>query len=498
MSAFPPRRSRMTKLLRFALVYGGAAAAALGAIGLRSVLDPWLGAEAPYILVFGASAVAVWLGGAGPAVLTAALGYALVNVLYIEPIGRFGIAHAGDVINLGLFVLACTLIIALGEGMRRARDRARRSDAQKSEFLALLSHELRNPLAALQAGVEILKLKPGGAPASSIAGMMERQTVHLTRLLDDLLDVSRIEHGNLLLRTERLALDAVVRSAVEAAMPAIDARSHELVVQPADASLHVHGDGVRLSQVLSNLLHNAAKFTPAPGRIELTVRADGAYAVITVADSGIGLASEHLESVFEMFSQVRAGAVDGLGIGLTLARSLVERHGGELRAKSRGVGEGAQFIVRLPLAPLPTGEAQHTPVPPAASVPRNVLIVDDNADAAFALGELLRLQGHHVDVATDGETGLRAARGRVPDVALIDLNMPGMDGIELARRLRVEPGGARIRLVALTGMGQQADLARTRAAGFHAHLTKPADANALARLLAERGEVAVTPARGAG
>jgi signal transduction histidine kinase/CheY-like chemotaxis protein len=466
-----------------AAAYGGAAFAVLAAIGLRWLLGPWLGAEAPYILVFGAVAVAVWLGGAGPALFAAVLGYLLVNYLYLEPVGSLAIGHARDVLQLVLFTLACALVIGLGQGMRRARDRARASDVRKSEFLAVLSHELRNPLAPLRAAVEIMKLKSEGAPLPGMLEMMERQIAHLGRLIDDLLDVSRIDRGTLKLRIERVALDSVLRSAVETAMPAIDEKSHELVLRDASEALYVEGDAVRLGQVLSNLLNNAAKFTPAGGRIELATRAESGHAVISVVDRGIGLAPEHLERVFDLFAQVqpRSGG-GGLGLGLALARSIVRLHGGEVHARSAGVGRGAEFIVRLPLAAGRAAEAPRAQAPDTrVATPRRVLVVDDNADAAHTLGELLRLWGHRVAVATNGAEALRAAEESPPEIAFIDLDMPGVDGFEVGRRLK-EHG---VRIIALTGMGQQADIARTREAGFHAHLTKPADPRAVADLLSE-------------
>src|SRR5688500_10064952 len=287
-------RSGNTKRRALAAGYGGATAAVLAAILARWLLEPWVGDQAPYILVFGAAAVAVWLGGAGPAVCAAVVGYTLINYLYIEPKAMLGIARASDAVNLVLFVLACTLIIALGQAMRRARDRARISeaeareraaqlelaDAKKSEFLAVLSHELRNPLAPLRAGVEILKLKSAGAPTPSILEMMERQVVHLTRLIDDVLALSRIDRGKLQLRKEYIALDAVVRNESETALPALEPRRHELTVRSEAEPLYVHGDALRLSQVLSNLLNDAAKFTPAGGRIEVALRAENGHAVV--------------------------------------------------------------------------------------------------------------------------------------------------------------------------------------------------------------------------
>jgi CheY-like chemotaxis protein/anti-sigma regulatory factor (Ser/Thr protein kinase) len=316
--------------------------------------------------------------------------------------------------------------------------------------------------------------------------MMERQIVQLTRLIDDLLDVSRVDRGKLELRTETVAINAVMRTGAETAKPNIDAKGHTLAVSYPEAPLHVQGDPVRLAQVVANLLNNAAKFTPPKGRIELSARAEDGRVVLCVADNGIGIAPEHLHEVFDMFVQVdtrHVAASGGLGLGLTLARAIVRRHGGEIEATSRGRGKGSEFTLRLPLVTAPEA-AQPEAAPAEPPVRRRVLVVDDNVDAAQTLAQYLRLTGHRVESALDGEAALRIAEVLHPDVAFIDLNMPRMDGAEVARRLRLTPWGRSARLVALTGMGQQADIERTREAGFDEHITKPADLQRLSRLAA--------------
>jgi signal transduction histidine kinase/ActR/RegA family two-component response regulator len=477
-------------LLATSAAYGGAIAAVCAAIFLRWFLDPWLGAAVAYVTLFGAVAIAVWFGGWGPAALSAAFGYAAVNLLFGEPGGALRIVTAAQALQLILFALSCALIVGLGEGMRRARDRYRasevaleeraaelqRADTNKSQFLALLAHELRNPLAPLRTGLAVLRLTPAGTSAAQTHEMMERQFTHLARLIDDLLDVSRIERGKLELRPERVALDVVARSAVEAAMPGMDAKSLQLVVRYAGQPLYVEADPTRLAQVLGNLLNNAAKFTAAGGRIELAMRAEDGQAVVSVADTGIGLAPGDLARIFDMF--VQAGAphtAGGLGLGLTLVRSIVEHHGGRVEARSAGPGRGAEFIVRLPLPPSSAAPAAPAVPLPANGTRRRVLVVDDNADAAETIASLLRLEGHRVETALNGAAALRVAEALQPDVAFIDLNMPGMDGYELTRRLRTLPFGRNARLVALTGMGKSSDMDRSHAAGFDLHLTKPAD-----------------------
>ena len=490
---------RLTRPSKFA-AYGGAVAVTLGAILLRWFLDPWLGTGLVFVTLYGAVAISVWFGGLGPAVLSMVLGYAIVNVRYISPDGGVSITGTEQHIALALFTLSCSLIIVLGEAMRRARDRYRvseaalidrarelqRADANKSRFLAVLSHELRNPLAPLRTGLWLLKMKNADAAVTETHDMMERQIAQMARLIDDLLDVSRIDRGKLELRPEVIALDAVLRTAVDTARPNIDAQGHELVVRAPSEPLHVEGDLVRLAQVVSNLLNNAAKFTPPNGRVELKVEREDDKALIRVADNGVGIAPDRLEEVFEMFVQLDSSKpqAGGLGLGLTLARSIVRRHGGEIVARSDGPGKGAEFIVRLPLAQAPAAEKAESRAEETPAARRRVLVVDDNVDAAQTLAAYLRLLGHRVESAVDGEAALRIAEVLRPEVAFIDLNMPRMDGVEVARRLRVTSWGRSARLVALTGMGQQSDIARTRDAGFDEHLTKPADLERVSHLAA--------------
>jgi signal transduction histidine kinase/CheY-like chemotaxis protein len=481
--------------------YGGAVAVTLAAVYLRWFLDPWLRDGVPYITLYGAVAIAVWFGGVGPAVLSLILGYAVIKIRYIEPRGVLSIDTVTGTLELGLFALSCALIIVLGEAMRRARDRYRtseaelkerarqlqRADTNKSQFLAVMSHELRNPLAPLRTGLALLRLKNEDEATRETHDMMERQIAQLTRLIDDLLDVSRMDRGKLELRAERVAIEAVLRTAIDTARPNLDAKGHTLVVRYPAQALHVEGDPVRLAQVVSNLLNNAAKFTPPRGHVELSAREEAGQVLISVADNGIGIAAEHLKEVFDMFVQLDTAnvtAAGGLGLGLTLARSIVERHRGTIEARSPGRGRGSQFVVRLPLAPPPVPEAKNVDKPEPGSIRRRVLVVDDNVDAAQTLAQYLRMDGHRVESALDGEAALRIAEVLHPDVAFIDLNMPRMDGVEVAKRLRVTSWGRSARLVALTGMGQQADIARTREAGFDEHITKPADLKRVSRLAA--------------
>jgi len=492
------RRLSRTSL---AAAYGGAVAVTLAASFLRWFLDPWLGVSIPFVTIYGAVAISVWFGGVGPAVLAMVLGYVVANVRYITPVEHFAVHGPTDAISLVLFAASCSLIIVLGEAMRRARDRYRASElelterarelahanASKSQFLAMLSHELRNPLAPLRTGLALLRLKPSPDPAvTETHRMMDRQITQLARLIDDLLDLSRIDRGKMEMRTERVALADALRAGVDTARPNMAAKGHSLEVRYPKEPLYVEGDPVRLAQVVSNLLNNAAKFTPPNGRIELSAQATEASVVVRVADNGIGIAADKLGEIFDMFVQVDTThiAAGGLGLGLTLARSIVERHRGRIEARSRGPGQGSEFLVTLPLAAPPKPSAANEDTAGPAPARRRVLVVDDNVDAAQTLAEYLRLEGHRVESALDGESALRIAEMLHPEVAFIDLNMPGMDGTEVARRLRKTPWGRATRLVALTGMGQLTDVARTRAAGFDEHLTKPAELSRVARLAA--------------
>ncbi len=371
----------------------------------------------------------------------------------------------------------------------RARTEAalRDADQRKDEFLAILAHELRNPLAPIRNSLHILRLTGRLDPAAERVGeMMERQVNHLVRLVDDLLEVSRITRGKIELRKEPVEIAAIVRNAVETSRPQIEAGSHQLALALPPEPLTVEGDAVRLAQVFANLLNNSAKYTDEGGQIWLTVRREEAEVAVSVRDSGAGIPPDMLPRVFELFTQVdRQGdrAQGGLGIGLTLVKSLVEMHGGSVQAHSAGPGRGSEFVVRLPLA-TPRGSGPGAAATPSAVLtPCRVLVVDDNRDAAESLGMLLKLLGAEVQVVFSGPDALEALATYRPSVVLLDIGMPGMDGHEVARRIRQQRGSEEMTLIALTGWGQEEDRRRSQSAGFDYHLIKPADVNALETLL---------------
>jgi two-component system CheB/CheR fusion protein len=606
--------TRTPARLRWIGAYGSALCILVATLLLHWFLLPWLGTTVPFIATFAAVAIAVWLGGWGPALIVASVGYVISNVYFMEPTGRFDISTIAHQISLLMYCLTSTAIVGLGEAMRRARDAYRASeqrfrlsqdaslqgyallravrhangsiddfafeyinprgasminlsatevagksvlttlpgvkaaglfdmfaravneripldseivyganglsgcfrnmvvpvgdgvavsfsditdtrrleselkqraaeleqaDINKRHFLAVLAHELRNPMAPLRNALNILTVNPDKHAVATVLPIMDRQLSHLTRLVDDLLDISRIDRGKLELKRERLNIETVVKNAIETAKPSVEAKSHELVVRfPSDA-IYVHGDLVRLTQVIANLVNNAAKFTPSRGQIEITMKVEGEQAIVIVADSGIGIPAETLSHIFDMFVQLDSGktvtsAGLGLGLGLTIARSIATSHGGTLEAFSPGLGKGSQLVLRLPLAPAPLGERRLRAVPELSAGRNRILVVDDNEDAANTLADLLRLVGHDVRVAFDGAQALSQALEFAPAIVFIDLNMPGIDGIQLAQRMRENPRMQEIKLVALTGMGQQEDVERTLEAGFHAHLTKPA------------------------
>jgi PAS domain S-box-containing protein len=361
------------------------------------------------------------------------------------------------------------------------------ADRRKDEFLATLAHELRNPLAPIRNGLYILKVagKAEGA-LSQVHTMLERQVRHLVRLIDDLMEVSRITRGHIELRKERTDVQAIVRNAVETSRPAIDEAGHALSVSLPPDRLLLDADPVRLTQVVTNLLINAAKFTAPGGRIAVTARREGPDAVISVCDNGRGIAAEMLPRIFDMFSTAggaRQVAPHGLGIGLTLARQLAEMHGGSVEARSEGHGRGSEFVVRLPVE---STEGDATSALPAAGKPgpsRRVLVVDDNPDAADSLGVVLALHGFETQTAHDGRAAFEALESFQPSVILLDLGMPGMSGYEVAERIRQHPQGRGITIIALTGWGQARDRQRCQDAGIDHYLVKPVDLEVLRQLL---------------
>ena len=388
-----------------------------------------------------------------------------------------------DMLQLCVSAVALPWFLFIGSRVKRLRE----ADRRKDEFLATLAHELRNPLAPVRMGIRILRMTGAQAEAQPVLGMMERQLQHLTRLLDDLLDVSRITQGKIALHIERVDLRRVVDAAVETSRPAIDEMHHAFSASVPDEPLWIDGDAVRLAQVLSNLLMNAARYTPEGGRIALSARRCGDDVEISVRDNGYGIPRERLGSIFEMFTQLEsplAKHVRGLGIGLSLARGLVALHRGTIEARSEGPGRGSEFTVRLPAGPTRADDAHAVANEPVAPAPqRRMLVVDDNRDAASSLAMFLQLMGHDVRVAHDGEKAIEIAEEYRPQTVFLDLGMPGTDGYEVCRRIRNASWGRNVRLIAITGWGQEEDRRKSAAAGFDVHLVKPVDPEALEDLL---------------
>jgi signal transduction histidine kinase len=364
------------------------------------------------------------------------------------------------------------------QDLRLAHDALRQEQAKKDRFIATLAHELRNPLAPVRTGVQILAESPPADLASSTLAMMGRELDHMVRMIEDLLDVSRITGDKLSLRREHAQLQVLIAQAVESAEPQVRARGQNLVLELPEAPVLAYVDPARLSQVITNLLQNAAKFSSSGDSIRISVSADFGVAEIRIADSGVGLAPESLERIFELFYQVRGAhepMPSGLGIGLSLSRRLVELHGGKLTAHSEGVGRGATFVVRIPRSAGAQAPDLADPGRPAQPWrQRRVMVVDDNRVAADANGTLLRMHGHTVHVAYDGPGALAVAAEHELDVVLLDIGMPGMDGYEVCRALRGMEGLSRTTIVALTGWGSEHDRQQTLEAGFDGHLIKPA------------------------
>ena len=378
--------------------------------------------------------------------------------------------------------------------------RVQRESQSKDEFLAILAHELRNPLAPIRTGLQVLRRAPGEDAAARVRDMMDRQVSQMVRLIDDLLDVSRVSSGKIELKRHRVDLQSVVGLAVETSGPALEAGRHQFSLHLPPTPLWVDADPVRLAQVFSNLLNNAAKYTPDGGRIALVAAREDGIVRVEVRDDGVGIAADTLPDVFEMFSQVGRNldrSQGGLGIGLTLVRRLTEMHGGSVEAVSAGLGHGSTFIVRVPLLPGPAGH--DAPLEGARRAPPSprrlkVLVVDDNLDGAGMLAMLVAMHGHGTALAHDGVTALATIASFAPDLVFCDIGLPGLDGYKMARQVRAAEaargGGARVMLVSLTGWGSDDDRRRAREAGFDRHLTKPIDAKEVEALLARVGQAA--------
>jgi len=393
----------------------------------------------------------------------------------------------GDVVAVAGTTRDVTERQQVEQAIREQAQRLAEADRVKNEFLATLSHELRNPLTPLRNSLTLLRVVPNADPAvTPIHEMMERQVDHLVRLVDDLLEMSRVSRGEFALRRERVDIGTVVRHAIETSEPLVRAHRHQLSVTVPDTPVTLDGDAVRLAQILANLINNATKYTDAGGRIDVKAWRDGGFACISVRDNGVGIAADALPRMFEMFSRGEgAGRRDqsGLGIGLALSRRLAEMHGGSLEGCSDGPGTGSEFVLRIPLVDAPPPAAPGRVAP--ATLPRamRILVVDDNHDAADSLGMVLRALGADVRIANDGPAALAAFASDTPEIVLLDIGMPGMDGYEVARALRARFPGRTASLVALTGWGQDDDRRRTAAAGFDHHLVKPADIGTLHALL---------------
>lgn len=370
---------------------------------------------------------------------------------------------------------------------RQVREQLRLVARQKDEFLAILAHELRNPLAPIRTGLAIIQKDPTSEAARQATKMMARQLLHLVRLIDDLLDVSRISLGRLELKKSHLTVKQIVDTAVEGSTPLIQANQHKLSIEMPEETLLIDGDITRLAQVLSNLLNNSAKYSPKGGTINLTVQKLPKAALFKVQDKGLGIPPELLDSIFDMFSQANQSldrAQGGLGIGLALVRKLVELHNGTVHAESAGIGHGSTFIVQIPR--LIEGEKPTAELPIKStlpSIPKKIVVVDDNVDSAESLAEFLRMHGHSVRTAYTASGAIAAQAEFDPDIMFLDIGLPEMSGYEVARRVRASPHGPDLCLVAITGWGGEKDKENAKAAGFNAHLTKPVDLSAVQVLI---------------
>jgi PAS domain S-box-containing protein len=395
------------------------------------------------------------------------------------------LAHANPIFgDSGELLGAVNVLVDISE--------RKRAESAKDEFLAMLAHELRNPLAPIRNAVHVLQLK--SPPVPEITRMLEvidRQMNQMTRLVDDLLDVSRISRDKIVLRKSRLSLTEVVNTALETSRPVLTASGQAFAVAIPTMPIYVEADATRLSQVISNLLNNAAKYTDPTGHIWLTVAQEGAEALISVRDTGIGISAEMLPRIFDMFMQADRSidrSLGGLGVGLTVARRLVELHGGSINAASDGVGKGSTFTVRIPLSAAQPEAAENLATrgteAPAGTSRLRVLVADDNRDAAESLAALLRMVGHEVRVAYDGVEAVGVASEYRPDAVVLDIGMPKMNGFDVAKKLRAEAMGNEITIIAVSGWGQDADKHRSRESGIDHHLVKPLEPSSLLRLLA--------------
>jgi signal transduction histidine kinase/ActR/RegA family two-component response regulator len=515
------------KAQRALVRYGAAVGAAAVAAGLRLVLAPLLGSQLAFVTFIAGGLFAAWYGGIGPGILASALGGALaVGLFHPRP-------HPDLAFTLGGYAFVCLLCIGFVEWNRRNHERFARTEAlgrmslevalagrkeleealrarldelgmvnrRKSEFLAALAHELRNPLAPVSNAIEVLERDPDEPTRARMLGILRHQAARLAHVVDDLIDVSRIEQGKVDLRMEVLDFADPVRHAIAACESAFGAAHPSLSADFPVTPVWVKGDAGRLEQIALNLLQNALKYTPSDGHVWVRLVEGGGEAALRVRDDGFGIPRDLLERIFDLFTQAPqplARTQGGLGIGLSIVRTLVERHGGSVSAASQGPGLGSEFVVRLPLSEPPERKESSAPEPARpVTRPLRVLVIEDNADMRDSMRDLLRMWGHVSQGAADGLEGLAQTLLFKPDVGLVDLGLPRMDGYEVARQIRGQEGGRDVLLIALSGYGQPADVEAARAAGFDQHIVKPPDLVELEKLLAREASRRVhDPGRG--
>jgi signal transduction histidine kinase/ActR/RegA family two-component response regulator len=503
----PTRTPFQQSLPGYLIAIGATATVAI----VRLTISDTVGNFAPIGTFTVAVVIAAWYGGLGPGLLATVLSGLAADYLFTPERHSFRIATLSGGVALGVMVFTGLLLSLLCESLHRIRrsleaeqenlrhsvelqrhmqDALTESDRRKDEFLATLAHELRNPLAPVRNAIHILRARMPPTPELQWArDVIDRQVTQMTRLIDDLMDVSRITRGTFELRREHVLLDEVIRVAVETSRPIIDAAGHQLVVSLPPEPINLDADVIRLAQVFSNLLNNAAKYTGPGGRITVTAERDGNMISVAVQDSGIGIPAAMLTEVFEPFTQLDNSLErtrGGLGIGLALAKRLVEMHGGVIEAQSSGAGQGSRFVARLPVSAqqnVVRPVAQEVRGPSSVVGGRRILVADDNYDSATSLSILLNDAGYEVRTAGDGVQALETAVQFRPDIALLDIGMPKLNGYEVARQIRNQPWGRHVLMIALTGWGGADHRRQTAQAGFDHHLTKPVDPAALTRLL---------------
>ncbi len=411
------------------------------------------------------------------------------RIMWVEEQGTVTRNAQGRAVRFAGITVDITAQKELEQLLVERAEELREADRRKNDFLALLAHELRNPLAPMRTSLQIMKMVDTDGVTAGQRAVMERQVASISRMIDDLMDVSRIDRGKIKLHRELVNLSALIGHAVETAQPAIDGKRHRLTLELPREPVYVDADETRITQAVGNLLLNACKFTHEGGHITVQAAREAEDAVLRVRDDGIGIALDQQEKIFDRFVQLDSSLerfAGGLGIGLTLVKTLVELHAGSVAASSAGLGKGSEFTIRLPLAPPPPPAPQRRPASAAETAPqtpRRILVVDDNADAAESLALILRLRGHEVRTADRGQTAIEIGAEFHPQVVVLDLGMPGLNGYDTARRMRSEAWGKQALLIALTGWGQPEDVQRSAEAGFDHHLTKPADLERLARLI---------------